>query len=54
MPNKMLNEQYEIVYKIRKITFVASCSVGTKHIASRRAVKLIIQNSTPTYTKVTL
>jgi hypothetical protein len=45
---------YEIVYKISAITSFASCSLGTKHITSKQALELTIQNNTPIYTKVTL
>ncbi len=44
---------YEIVYKIKVIKSFASCNLGTKHIASRQAIELKIQNNTPIYTKVT-
>jgi len=33
MPNKMSNEQYQIVYKTKMITYFTSCSLGAKHIA---------------------
>jgi hypothetical protein len=44
---------YETVYKTKAITSFASCSLGAKHIASRQALELTIQNNTPAYIKVT-
>jgi hypothetical protein len=43
---------YQIVYKIRRITSFASYSLKAKHITSRQALELTIQNSFPTYTKL--
>jgi hypothetical protein len=41
------------VYKTKTVTSFASCSLIAKHIALKCMLEWTIQNSTPTYTKVT-
>jgi hypothetical protein len=54
MPNKTLNEQLSNrLYKTKTVTSFASYSLKTKHITSKQVLELTIQNSFPTYTKIT-
>jgi hypothetical protein len=54
MPNKTLNEQLSNhLYKTGTVTSFASFSLKTIHIASKQVLELTIQNSFPTYTRIT-